>query len=209
MIQWFCLIFSILFDGQASFFGYWFWYWPRTCISGLSDFESFTYFCLQWCVEVWYENICECSKVRNRPVVYSEREAGAYVYFGHISNSKIVLKSPSTKKKICWLKKIQIKKDSGRNYGFTASSHHCGLKQFMQHQFVDFRVEDKLFLLQNKIWKIAKCLILKRQYRPLFMIKWQHKFKHDRSIQNFKFNAMLNAFEKWCVILWFSILWRR
>ena len=39
-------IFSILFDGQASFFGYWFWYAPLTCISWFSDFESFTYFCL-------------------------------------------------------------------------------------------------------------------------------------------------------------------
>ena len=28
------------------------------------------------------------------------------------------------------------------------------------------------FLLQNKIGKIAKCLILKRQSRTLFMIKW-------------------------------------
>ena len=86
------------------------------------------------------------------------------------------------------------------------SSHHSGLKQFMQNQFVDFRFEDRFSLLQNKIGKIPKCLILKRQSRPLFMIKWQHKFKRDWSIQNFKFNAMLNAFEKWCVILWFSIL---
>ena len=31
------------------------------------------------------ENIFECSKVRNRPVVYSRREAGASMYFGHIS----------------------------------------------------------------------------------------------------------------------------
>ena len=34
---------------------------------------------------IWYENICECSKVRNRPVVYSRHETGASMYFGHIS----------------------------------------------------------------------------------------------------------------------------
>ena len=27
---------------------------------------------------------CECSNVRNRPVVYSRHGAGASVYFGHI-----------------------------------------------------------------------------------------------------------------------------
>ena len=31
--------------------------------------------------------MCECSKVRNRPVVYSMHEAGASVYFGHISSN--------------------------------------------------------------------------------------------------------------------------
>ena len=48
-IMWYsdsALIFSILADEQASFFGYWFWYGPLTCISWLSNFESFTYFCL-------------------------------------------------------------------------------------------------------------------------------------------------------------------
>ena len=44
VVQWFSHIFSILFDEQASFFAYWFWYGPLTCISWLSDFESFTYF---------------------------------------------------------------------------------------------------------------------------------------------------------------------
>ena len=39
-----------------------------------------------WCVEVWYENICECSKIRNRPVVYSRHEFGASMYFEHISS---------------------------------------------------------------------------------------------------------------------------
>ena len=33
VVQWFCLIFSILFDEQASFFGYWSWYGPLKCIS--------------------------------------------------------------------------------------------------------------------------------------------------------------------------------
>ena len=56
------------------------------CISWLSDFESFTCFCLLWYVEIWYENICECSKVKNRPGVYSRHEAGASMYFGHISS---------------------------------------------------------------------------------------------------------------------------
>ena len=78
---------SILFDEQASFFGYWFWYGLLTCITWLIDLESFTYFCLLlWCVEVWCENICECSKVRNMPVLYSRCEAGTSVYFGHISS---------------------------------------------------------------------------------------------------------------------------
>ena len=31
-------------------------------------------------------SVNECSKVRNRPVVYSRREAGASVYFGHVSS---------------------------------------------------------------------------------------------------------------------------
>ena len=84
--QCFCLIFSILSDEQASFFGYWFWYGLLIYFSWLSDFESFTYFCLYWCFEVWYENICECSKVKNRQVIYSRHKAGASVYFRHISS---------------------------------------------------------------------------------------------------------------------------
>ena len=51
----------------------------------IKPFWITSYFCLKWCVEVWYENICECRKVRNRPIVYSRHEAGASVYFGHIS----------------------------------------------------------------------------------------------------------------------------
>ena len=60
VVQWFCFIYSVLFDEQASFFGYWFSaIWALTCISWFNNFESFTYFCLKWFVEVWYENICE------------------------------------------------------------------------------------------------------------------------------------------------------
>ena len=35
VVQWYCLLLSIRFDEQASFFGYWFWYGPLTCISSL------------------------------------------------------------------------------------------------------------------------------------------------------------------------------
>ena len=112
---------------------------------------------------------------------------------------------------ICWLKKTRIKKDSGRNYTslmrfyckFTSlwtktihsATHICWLPVWRQ-----------AFLLQNKVGNIAKFLILRWQLRPLFMIKWQHKFKRDWSIQKFKINTMLNAFEKWCVTLWFWIV---
>ena len=41
MVQWFCLILSILFDEQASVFGYWFWYEPLTCISAYSGVLKF------------------------------------------------------------------------------------------------------------------------------------------------------------------------
>ena len=62
------------------------WYGPLTCISWFMNFESFTYFLP--IVVCWslIKNICECSKVRNRPVVYSRRKVGASVYFGHISS---------------------------------------------------------------------------------------------------------------------------
>ena len=97
------------------------------------------------------------------------------MYFQHISSSKIVLKSPSSKNiffcllhhagymstEICLLKKTRIKKDSGRNYTsfmgfnlFTASSHHSGLKQcIMQHKVVDFRLVDRLFFIAKQNWK--------------------------------------------------------
>ena len=71
---------------------------------------------------------------------------------------------------------------------FTASSHHSELKQcIMQHQVVDFRLVDRLFFIAKQI---AKFLILKRQSRSLFMIKWQQKIKRDW-IQNLKY-----AYEK-------------
>ena len=66
------------------------WCGSLTCISWFRNFESFTYFCLWWFDKVWYENICECSKVRNRPSVYSKLE-DAPVYFGYISSSFINL----------------------------------------------------------------------------------------------------------------------
>ena len=68
--------------------------WSSNFVLNLEDYSIFgdfdsllTYFCLQWFVEVWYENVCECSKVRNWPVDYSRSEAGTSVYFGHISSS--------------------------------------------------------------------------------------------------------------------------
>ena len=45
-------------------------------------------------VEVWYENIYECSKVKNRPFVFSRHEAGAYMYFGHISSLIFFMATP-------------------------------------------------------------------------------------------------------------------
>ena len=70
----------------------------------LSDLELSTYFCLYWFVEVWYENICEYSKVRYRPVVQSKREARSSMYFGQIST--VLLTVFST----CFLGKIFAKK---------------------------------------------------------------------------------------------------
>ena len=49
--------------------------------------------------EVRCEKICEFSKVRNRPVVYSRREARTSVYFGYISSFSLVfLKKKKNKK---------------------------------------------------------------------------------------------------------------
>ena len=41
------------------------------------------------------ENVCECSKVRNRSVVYSRGEMGASDYFGHISRWQSILNRPA------------------------------------------------------------------------------------------------------------------
>ena len=96
-----------------------------TCISSFSNFESFTHFCLQWFVEVWYENICECKKVRNRPVVYSRCKVGASMYFGHISISSctavLILKSQR-------LKFSQTKNFSQINKFFVTCDRHIYLK---------------------------------------------------------------------------------
>ena len=79
MVQWSW----ILFDEQSSFFGYWFSViWALTYISWFSDFLIIFLFCLY----SWNENVCECSKVENMTVVYSRREVGASVNFGHISS---------------------------------------------------------------------------------------------------------------------------
>ena len=87
VVQWFCLISSILFDEQASFFGFGsVWYGLLTCISWFSDFESFTYFCLLWFVEVWYANICECSKVRGQLLTQGTRQGNPCSNFGHTSS---------------------------------------------------------------------------------------------------------------------------
>ena len=81
MVQWFCLICSILFDEQASFFGYWF---SMLWATVFHDLAILNHLPISACSG--YENISECNKVRNRPVVYSRREVGSSVYFGHISS---------------------------------------------------------------------------------------------------------------------------
>ena len=71
------------------------WILVLKCISWLSDFESFTYFCYSGVLKFDMKT-CECIKVRNRPVVYSRRKAGASMYFGHISSLKVgCLTNPS------------------------------------------------------------------------------------------------------------------
>ena len=86
LVQWLCLIFSILLDEQASFLGYWLWYrhWPVfhalvilnhlpiSAYSGLLKFD----------MKIFMNVV----RLEIGPVVYSRREPRASVYFGHISS---------------------------------------------------------------------------------------------------------------------------
>ena len=69
--------YSVLFDEQASFFGYWF-----SVIWAIHDLAILNHFPISS-----YSGLLKFDMkilVRNMPVVYSRHEAGVSVYFGHI-----------------------------------------------------------------------------------------------------------------------------
>ena len=63
------------------------------------------------------ENICEFSKVRNRPVVYSRHKAGTSVYFGHISSSETIV-----------VYDLKLATDDRSDKKFLLTSKHCPLQ---------------------------------------------------------------------------------
>ena len=127
--RWFCLISWTSFDEQSSLVGYWIsvtrrlalWniYGSLTYISLLSNCDWSTYFCLQSFVEVCYENICEYSKVRIRSFVHSLLEAGASVYFGHMS-AFLITKNPKQPSlcRVAFVKHLLIHRFSVVSFAF-------------------------------------------------------------------------------------------
>ena len=165
MVQWFFLIFSILFAEQASFFGYWFWYGPLTCFSWLSDFESFTY------SGVLNENICECSKVRNRPVVYSRHEARASVYFGHISSFIY----PTLQLRVCKIRFVS----TGENHG----KPFLVCKKMFQWQHTLYHMKKIMLLPTYFIWRLILYSIVWNVVYYIWATAWQNQQNDVRPVK--------------------------